>query len=529
VSFDWDFGDGGIPRTGADTSYAYGAAGTYTVTLTVTDDDGDVDTAELDVTVGDPPNDPPTAVATASCSGATCSFSGAGSSDPDGTIAGYLWDFGDGATATGVTVTRTFTASGTYTVELIVTDDDGDEAVTSVDVTVTVTGPPTGPIPIVPLDPARLLETRTGPDDTTIDGQAQGIGRRTAGSITELTVTNRAGVPANATAVMINLTAVLPDGNGFLTAFPCGTDQPNASSVNYAPGQVVPNAVLAKIGTNGRICIFTLAATDILVDVTGYVPAGGSPTPIDPARLLETRTGPDDTTIDGQAQGIGRRTAGSITELTVTNRAGVPANATAVMINLTAVLPDGNGFLTAFPCGTDQPNASSVNYAPGQVVPNAVLAKIGTNGRICIFTLAATDILVDVTGYVPAGGSPTPIDPARLLETRTGPDDTTIDGQAQGIGRRTAGSITELTVTNRAGVPANATAVMINLTAVLPDGNGFLTAFPCGTDQPNASSVNYAPGQVVPNAVLAKIGTNGRICIFTLAATDILVDVTGYT
>jgi PKD repeat protein len=411
VSFDWDFGDGGIPRTGADTSYAYGAAGTYTVTLTVTDDDGDVDTAELDVTVGDPPNDPPTAVATASCSGATCSFSGAGSSDPDGTIAGYLWDFGDGATATGVTVTRTFTASGTYTVELIVTDDDGDEAVTSVDVTVTVTGPPTGPIPIVPLDPARLLETRTGPDDTTIDGQAQGIGRRTAGSITELTVTNRAGVPANATAVMINLTAVLPDGNGFLTAFPCGTDQPNASSVNYAPGQVVPNAVLAKIGTNGRICIFTLAATDILVDVTGYVPAGGSPTPIDPARLLETRTGPDDTTIDGQAQGIGRRTAGSITELTVTNRAGVPANATAVMINLTAVLPDGNGFLTAFPCGTDQPNASSVNYAPGQVVPNAVLAKIGTNGRICIYTLAATDILVDVTGYVPAGGSPTPIDP----------------------------------------------------------------------------------------------------------------------
>jgi hypothetical protein len=70
---------------------------------------------------------------------------------------------------------------------------------------------------------------------------------------------------------------------------------------------------------------------------------------------------------------------------------------------------------------------------------------------------------------------------------------------------------------------------MINLTAVLPDGNGFLTAFPCGTDQPNASSVNYAPGQVVPNAVLAKIGTNGRICIYTLAATDILVDVTGYT
>ena len=49
---------------------------------------------------------------------------------------------------------------------------------------------------------------------------------------------------------------------------------PLASSVNYGPGDVVANAVLAKIGTGGKVCIYSPAATDIVVDVTGYIPAG---------------------------------------------------------------------------------------------------------------------------------------------------------------------------------------------------------------------------------------------------------------
>lgn len=70
---------------------------------------------------------------------------------------------------------------------------------------------------------------------------------------------------------MLNVTAVLPQGPGFLTVYPCGSLRPLASKVNYFAGQVVPNAVLAKIGTDGKVCIFTLAATHILVDVNGFV------------------------------------------------------------------------------------------------------------------------------------------------------------------------------------------------------------------------------------------------------------------
>ena len=86
-------------------------------------------------------------------------------------------------------------------------------------------------------------------------------------------MTGRGGVPADADAVMLNVTAVFPVAAGFLTVYPCGTTLPKASNVNYGPGDVAPNAVLAKIGTGGKVCIYTLAATDIIVDVNGYVPA----------------------------------------------------------------------------------------------------------------------------------------------------------------------------------------------------------------------------------------------------------------
>jgi hypothetical protein len=247
--------------------------------------------------------------------------------------------------------------------------------------------------------PARLMETRSGPGNVTVDGAFEGIGRRAAGSVTELTVAGRGGVPVDAGSVMLNVTAVLPDAAGFLTVFPCGEDRPNASNVNYQAGDVVPNAVLAKIGADGKVCVFTLAAVDVVVDVNGFVPFDGAFGTVVPARLLETRSGSGNTTVDGTFEGIGRLTAGSVTELMVVGRGGVLDGAGSVMLNITAILPDAPGFLTVYPCGGDRPNTSNVNYRPGDVVPNAVLAKIGAGGKVCVYTLAAVDVVVDVNGF----------------------------------------------------------------------------------------------------------------------------------
>ncbi|WP_374009470.1 PKD domain-containing protein [Leifsonia sp. LS-T14] len=123
ASYAWDFGDGQT-GTGKTVNHTY-AAGTYTVTLTVTDNKGATGTSTASVTATTPPNAPPTASFTSSVNGLTASFNGTGSSDSDGTIASYAWDFGDGQTGTGATTSHPYANAGTYTVKLTVTDNLG--------------------------------------------------------------------------------------------------------------------------------------------------------------------------------------------------------------------------------------------------------------------------------------------------------------------------------------------------------------------------------------------------------------------
>jgi PKD repeat protein len=140
TSYAWDFGDGAT-GSGATTSHTYGSAGTYNVTLTVTDNGGATGTSTKSITVT-APNQNPTASFTSSTSGLKISVDGSGSSDPDGNVASYAWDFGDGQTGTGSTASHTYAAGGTYTVKLTVTDDRGGTDSTTSSATVT-NQPPT--------------------------------------------------------------------------------------------------------------------------------------------------------------------------------------------------------------------------------------------------------------------------------------------------------------------------------------------------------------------------------------------------
>src|SRR5882724_9379264 len=123
----WDFGDGSATVSTRNPSHTYSAGGSYTVTLTVTDNQG-AQNAVTHPVAPSQPNQPPTAAFTASCSALTCSFTDQ-SSDPDGTIATWRWDFGDGS-ATGTTrnPSHTYSAGGSYTVTLTVTDNQGAQS-----------------------------------------------------------------------------------------------------------------------------------------------------------------------------------------------------------------------------------------------------------------------------------------------------------------------------------------------------------------------------------------------------------------
>lgn len=128
ASWAWTFGDGAT-STEQNPTYIYASSGTFTVTLGVLDNAGASGATSQSVSVTDTSvsNVPPDAKFTFTCSQLTCSFVD-GSTDPDGAIVEWRWDFGDGVTSSvqsGADLTHTFTAGGNYPVQLSVTDDAG--------------------------------------------------------------------------------------------------------------------------------------------------------------------------------------------------------------------------------------------------------------------------------------------------------------------------------------------------------------------------------------------------------------------
>jgi trimeric autotransporter adhesin len=373
-----------------------------------------------------------------------------------------------------------------------------------------------------PLSPGRLADTR--PSGVTVDSLFAGGGARAAGSTLELAVGGRGGVPATSQAVSLNITAADASADGFATVFPCGSPRPNASNLNYRAGRTQANAVITKLGTGGKVCVYVSSATQLIVDVNGSFPATSLLVSANPARVLDTR--PSGETVDNLQTAGGLRAAGSITTLPIAGRANVPANAKAVIVNVTATGPTADGFLTVYPCGTPVPNASNLNYKSGASIANLVISKLGASGELCIKTSSATHLIVDVTGYFPAGSSYEALQPARLLDTRAG--GTTIDNQFSAAGLRPSGTVTELAVTGRGGVSANAETVVLNITATGPTADGFVSVYPCGIAQPNASNLNFATGSDVANTVIVKPGTGGKVCIYNSGQTHLIADVNGY-
>jgi hypothetical protein len=84
-------------------------------------------------------------------------------------------------------------------------------------------------------------------------------------------------VPADATAVVVNVTAVNPSAAGFVTVYPCSDSVSDTSTLNYVAGQTVANTTIAALSGAGQLCVWTFAETDILVDITGWLGPAGLP------------------------------------------------------------------------------------------------------------------------------------------------------------------------------------------------------------------------------------------------------------
>jgi len=399
--------------------------------------------------------------------------------------------------------------------------------------------------PYSPLTPVRICDTRNG-NPSGLSGAAAQCNSSTlaAGSTKTINVANSAdggsgsfGVPADATAVVLNVTAAGPAGSGYVTVFPAGASQPTASNLNYVAGAAVPNLVEVGVGTSGDVSFYSSGQTDLVVDVQGYtaptasggVGAGLYNALSSPVRICDTRASSSNSPLN-QCSGRTLGTAGSI-NVAVTRSNDIPAGAAAAVLNVTAVNPASQGYITVYPQGGAKPTASNVNYTVGKVSSNRVIVPLSASGQITVFSSQSADVLVDVSGYYSkSGGTGTQFSaeaaPVRICDTRA-VSSSAPSNQCSG---RTIGPASTLSVqvTGNAGVPTNATAVVVNLTGIHPSAQTFLSVFPA-LPRPNVSDMNPGPGTVKANMVVATLSPTGTISIYNNAGSiDVAVDVLGW-
>lgn len=450
----------------------------------------------------------------------------------DGDVTGYVITLGTVDTAT----------PGTYPLSYRAFDSDGNQA--SVTRTVTVTQNPAALIDTDGDGLSDLEESQRGLDPGNADSDGDGVsdgdevalgrdpavfgfgqvrlgpntplGLQLTGTASALPSGTQATVPPSAAAAFLNVTVVNPSAPGFITVWPCGIDRPLASNINFVAGDTIANGVIAPLGAEGAACLYSSVDTDVVVDVAGWFEEG-TYLGATPTRLVDTRYGlgaPQGQTTT--AAPIQVPVAGLPVSSALGAATAVPDTVGAVALNVTTVNPAGPGFVTVWPCEEARPNASNLNFTAGQIIANGVIAPAGRSGTVCAFSSAATDLIVDLAGWFPGSGF-TGLTPTRLLDTR------------QATGPIAAGGVAEVDLGAAGlGLPADVTAVALNVTVTETQGPGFITVWPCAQGRPNASNLNYLAGQTIANNVLTSPGASSKICLFASAATHAIVDIAGW-
>ena len=431
-----------------------------------------------------------------------------------------------GATCT-MTVSATARRAGTFAANLVLADDSpyGKRLVrlkfSAVDTAVGT---------YYPVGPSRVMDTRSG----------LGVrkGKLGAGQKVDLQITGRGGVPSSgAGSVVLNVTVANPTASSFLTVYPAGEGRPTASSINFPKSWLGSNNVTVKLGSGGKVSIYNHAgATDAVVDVVGWYAGsdaalasqgmGGQYQWFNPVRILDTRSG------GGGALPGGWSITGWVNFVPEFR-----SHVRAYVLNITAVSPKKNGYLTAWKGGWDVPATSTVNYAAGKVVPNlAIVESSPCYADFCtgdsygapsyeVYTSATSHVVVDLVGVIDDatvvdGLRFTPRSPTRIVDSRSG----------LGIpGVLGPGSVRKVTPPS-ALLTDTTEVVAMNVTAVTPTKSTVVTVWPADTTRPrpNASNLNPGAGQTVSNAVFGQLGPNQAFNVHNLSGdVHLVADVVG--
>ena len=344
----------------------------------------------------------------------------------------------------------------------------------------------------------------------TVDAATTQVGN---GSTTKVHVPGGEG----AAAAAVNLTTTDPRTAGFLAIHPCRGSVPVVSMHNYGRAEIAAHSGIVPLDANGDFCVTTRTATNLVVDITGIFPNDSGFGVVAPTRWLDTRALP------------GRRLvpARSTIELDlddVRDRAGFDGDPAAVAVVATSAEATAPGFLRITTCGSDA-GTSNVNYLGSAPSPNLVIVEPDADGRICVYTLAAAHVIVDLFGVFDAGSEVGAGTARRVFDSRCKGGDADRD-LCDGGERVAAGSVTVIDVA-AAGIDPASSGVVVNLTATDALAAGYATAYPCADGRPTASNVNVTTGRVVANAAIIAPDADGTICVFSLSSMHLIVDVLG--
>lgn len=388
-----------------------------------------------------------------------------------------------------------------------------------------------------PLAPKRVLDTRPA------SAVSYTGAKPAARAQVNVTLAGQFGVPADAVAVALNVTATEATLPGYVQVFPTnraiagGSSNLNAS----ATGQTIANSVIVPLGDGGAVSFFTQTGAHLLADVAGYFKAttvdvaGGRYKTVAPVRVLDTRP----TSLKGYAGA--KPVAKGRVIATVAGAAGLPAVAdvAAVVLNVTATEATGPGFVQVAAAGALTPGASSslnVERAK-ETIPNLVIVPVSATGQVELYTQGGTHLLVDVLGWftspsVPVGrdGLFVPMSPERVLDTRAGSAVNFFASLRLGVDQnKPAASATVPIVFH--GLPAIAGPVVLNLTATDATAPGFVQVGAHGTLVPGANSnLNLEKaGQTIPNAAIVTTdSTLYGVDVYTQNGTHVIADIAGY-
>jgi alpha-tubulin suppressor-like RCC1 family protein len=349
------------------------------------------------------------------------------------------------------------------------------------------------------MSPTRVADTRVAK----LPGESGGFGTLDLSSY----------VPANATAVVFNLTATNAVMATHITVWPHGAPTPPTSNLNVAAGDTRPNQVTVGLSPDHKVDFFDPSASaDLIVDLGGYYAAGAgsgfvAPTP---QRVFDTRWPQYGSPV------------GPNSSVTVDLSQWVPATATAVVFNLTATDATDSTYVTAWPDGSPRPSASSMNLAAGAVRPNLVTVAVPPSRKVDLYNhVGSVDLIMDLAGYYApnAGDAFFPMDPDRVVDTRSN----------TGLGALRSGDAASLKL--NPPLPPTADAVVSNMTGLNATDPTYLAAWPETATRPAEGSVlNLVPGETAANQAVVALDqtTRGIKVADHVGSMDLIVDIDGY-